>query len=292
MDMNERQLHSFVITAELGSFSKAANAVNISPPALIQQINLLEESLSFKLFDRAHCGVTLTRAGETFLPAAQEILRLYRDTCQKCHTIAEAEQNSLRIACSSEMFPQMFLKVLQRFQEAGTRISFQYLPYSCHLREILCGNADISFIAEPGATFLQGLQFVPLYADTYSFCMRENHPLVEKAVIHSEDLDCFKIRCGRYDYLKTPFDKNLPASAILLPSPEYDIATVADSLLSDELTVIHSLWSQSYRAFLRVVPSDIPAGNVGILSRQDPPYAVQALIKELKAKIAEGPLNK
>lgn len=77
--MNDRQLSSFIETAKLGSFSKAASVLFISPAALIQQINLLERDLGFPLFNRTNHGVTLTENGVHFLTSAKKIISLYEE---------------------------------------------------------------------------------------------------------------------------------------------------------------------------------------------------------------------
>lgn len=63
--MYNHQLDAFIKVADTGSFGKAAEAMYISPPALIQQINLLEGRCGFKLFNRSNRGVTLTPAGKS-----------------------------------------------------------------------------------------------------------------------------------------------------------------------------------------------------------------------------------
>lgn len=52
--------------ADAGSFNKAAEKAFITPTAVIKQINLLEEGLGVKLFERTHRGLNLTKA--VFLP--------------------------------------------------------------------------------------------------------------------------------------------------------------------------------------------------------------------------------
>ena len=58
--MYNHQLDTFIRAAEAGSFSKAAEQMFITPTAVIKQINLLEDALDVKLFDRSHRGLTLT----------------------------------------------------------------------------------------------------------------------------------------------------------------------------------------------------------------------------------------
>ena len=73
--MDIRQLRTFVHVAELGSFSKAAERLNIAQPALSRQIRLLEAELKAPLLVRHGRGVTLTGAGTVFLDRAAGILR-------------------------------------------------------------------------------------------------------------------------------------------------------------------------------------------------------------------------
>lgn len=72
--MDFGQLKHFVCIAQLGGFSKAEQALDISQPSLSRQMRLLEESLNTKLFLRTGRGVALTPAGEAFLPHALAIL--------------------------------------------------------------------------------------------------------------------------------------------------------------------------------------------------------------------------
>ncbi|MDQ8729806.1 LysR family transcriptional regulator [Bradyrhizobium sp. LHD-71] len=72
--MDFDQLRHFVRIAELGSFSRAEAALDISQPSLSRQMRLLEESLQTKLFARTGRGVNLTPAGAVFFPHALAIL--------------------------------------------------------------------------------------------------------------------------------------------------------------------------------------------------------------------------
>ena len=67
--MNDRQLLSFIKIVETGSFSKAAKDSFISVPAMVQQIDRLEEDLGFRLLLRSNQGVRLTDQGKIFYDA-------------------------------------------------------------------------------------------------------------------------------------------------------------------------------------------------------------------------------
>ena len=61
--MYNPQLETFLRVADAGSFNKAAEESYITPTAVIKQINLLEESLGVKLFDRSHRGCNSQKLG-------------------------------------------------------------------------------------------------------------------------------------------------------------------------------------------------------------------------------------
>lgn len=69
--MYNPQLDTFICVVEAGSFSKAADKLYISPPAVIKQINSLENNLGVQLFTRTHRGLVVTAAGESLYQDAK-----------------------------------------------------------------------------------------------------------------------------------------------------------------------------------------------------------------------------
>jgi len=75
MRLSVRQLEAIVAVAEQRHFGRAARACAISQPALSSQVQLAEEALGQRLFERARRGVIVTRAGEAVVARAREALR-------------------------------------------------------------------------------------------------------------------------------------------------------------------------------------------------------------------------
>ena len=73
--MYNPQLETFIRVADAGSFNKAAEESFITPTAVIKQINLLEDSLGVKLFDRTHRGLHLTKAGHSLYQDSKYIIQ-------------------------------------------------------------------------------------------------------------------------------------------------------------------------------------------------------------------------
>ena len=76
--MYNPQLDTFICVVEAGSFSKAAEELYISAPAVIKQINSLENSLNLQLFERTHRGLIITEAGKPLYQDA-ELYKLWKD---------------------------------------------------------------------------------------------------------------------------------------------------------------------------------------------------------------------
>ena len=72
--MYDKRLDSIIMTADLGSFSKAAKATGYSVPALVKQVNGFESEIGITIFERSNKGVRLTPGGRTFLEDARSII--------------------------------------------------------------------------------------------------------------------------------------------------------------------------------------------------------------------------
>jgi len=77
-----RRLEIFAKVAELGSFSRAAEALFLTQPTVSEHIRALEDELGLPLLDRLGRGATPTRAGQLFLGYASRILALSREARQ------------------------------------------------------------------------------------------------------------------------------------------------------------------------------------------------------------------
>jgi DNA-binding transcriptional LysR family regulator len=74
MNFNMRQLRALVAIARLGSFTRAAQALHLSQPALTVQIHQLEDALGVRLVDRNTRSVRLTHLGEQLVPVVERAL--------------------------------------------------------------------------------------------------------------------------------------------------------------------------------------------------------------------------
>ena len=98
--MYNPQLETFIRVADAGSFNKAAEESYITPTAVIKQINLLEEKLGGRLFDRTRRGLTLTKAGRSLYQDAKYIIQYCRDSVTRAKNAMQEDTNVIQKSIS------------------------------------------------------------------------------------------------------------------------------------------------------------------------------------------------
>ena len=140
--MYNPQLETFLCVAECGSFNRAAEKLYISPPAVIKQINLLEESLGLQLFVRTHRGLRLTEAGKSLVQDTKYIIQYCKDSVTRAKNAMRKTDAVIRIGTSPMTPAQVMVELWPRLQDDCPGVKFQLVPYDNtpeNAREIL-GN--------------------------------------------------------------------------------------------------------------------------------------------------------
>ena len=121
----------------------------LTPTAVIKQINLLEDSLGVKLFDRTHRGLHLTKAGHSLYQDSKYIIQYCRDSITRAKNAMQEDSNIIRIGSSPITPAQLLMELWSRVQALHPNIKFQIVPFENtpeNAREILANlgkNIDI-----------------------------------------------------------------------------------------------------------------------------------------------------
>jgi len=119
--MADRRLQVFHAVAKHLSFTKAAEALFMTQPAVTFQVKQLEESLNTRLFDRAHGRISLTPAGEVALDYAERILGLSAELDKRLKEMSGHAAGPLLIGASMTIgeyvLPQLIGKFKARFPD-------------------------------------------------------------------------------------------------------------------------------------------------------------------------------
>ncbi len=149
MDLEGSPFRVFLSVAKHESFTRAAEEMHISQPALSATIRELERRLGFALFDRTSRRVSLTREGRSFLVNAKRVVLEHDWAVQRAR---ELRSNHLRLAVQpySSLIPAR-VALTDGYMEAFPNIDVQILQFGSEqiYDAILKDDADIGIVLEP-----------------------------------------------------------------------------------------------------------------------------------------------
>lgn len=186
--MELRQLKYFVTVAETRSFSTAAKRLYVSQSALSQQIKLLEEELTVKLFTRGSRNVTLTESGTELLPLANNILQNIVACRERINSLKQLMHGELNIGVAFTLEPcirETMLGFMKKHPDI--RVNAFYKNASELLHDLRTNKIDMMFSFMPTEPH-NFIESVPLVSHRLIAAMRRSHPLASKPFITLDDL--------------------------------------------------------------------------------------------------------
>ena len=186
--MDFDQLNTFVEVAKLGSFSRAAEKVLRSQPAVSAQIRQLEQEYGHRLFDRTAKSVRLTPAGEVILEYARQLLALRGNSLR-----AVAERNgvpvgTLSIGANEGTFLYVLPKVFAKYHKMFPKIRISVYRNFTHkvIEKVEDGALDLGIVTLPVKS--PSLTVIPLFKDRVLLMVGSGSPLFNKRSATMEEL--------------------------------------------------------------------------------------------------------
>jgi DNA-binding transcriptional LysR family regulator len=151
MDAHLRNLRYFVLVAEELHFSRAAERLHVSQPALSKQVRQLERELHFPLFHRDRRRVELTAAGEALLPAARRLLADWDASLAAAEARAIEEGKVLRVGFQTSVGGGLYQAIAARFAELRPdwRLVLSLHAWSDPTSGLLDKSADVAYLWLP-----------------------------------------------------------------------------------------------------------------------------------------------
>ena len=146
--MDTANLQAFLAVADTGSFSRAAEQLHLTQPAVSKRIAMLEQQLDARLFDRIGRHVSLTEAGLALQPRAQQVLSLMNDTRRALSNLSSEVSGRLSIATSHHIGLHRLPPVLREFTRRHPQVSFdiQFLDSEVAYDKVLHGEIELAVI--------------------------------------------------------------------------------------------------------------------------------------------------
>lgn len=188
--MNTTQLECFLAVADCLNFSKAAERLRLTQPAVSHQIKSLEDELEVELFKRSSKSVRLTQEGHMFLQYAGDILKLSGLSKAQVKQCRKERPNFLSIGCRSVGDLRLMTPALERLRrEDGSVLPLLKLVPMSALDNLLT-EGEIQMILSFEETAPPNCSFRPLLDCPLACVCREDHPLAAK---EETDLESLKI---------------------------------------------------------------------------------------------------
>lgn len=293
--MYNPQLETFLHVADAGSFNKAAENAFITPTAVIKQINLLEEGLGVKLFERTHRGLNLTKAGKSLYQDTKYIIQYCKDSVTRAKNAMQEDTNIIRIGTSPMTPAQLLMQLWPKIQVHCPDIKFQIIPFENtpeNAREILANlgrNIDVvGGIFDETMLELRNCAGLELSREPFCCAVSIHHRLAEKNSLTLEDLygENLLLPCRNWshyvDQLREDIWKN-HSSIHIIDFEFYNMSVFNRCENSNEVLLAISGWANVH-PLLKVIPVEwehsIP---YGLLHAPEPSEIVKRFLSAAQA---------
>ncbi|HKW91199.1 MAG TPA: selenium metabolism-associated LysR family transcriptional regulator [Methylomirabilota bacterium] len=174
--MDLRQLEIFVKVAELGSFSKAAEALFLTQPTVSEHIRTLEDELGVRLLDRLGRGAAVTKGGALLLSYAKRLLALSRETRQAMESFLGRMSGDLLVGASTIPGEYILPALIGRFKEKFPDIAITLLigDSQAVTEWVTEGRAEIGMVGARSGH--RAVEFRELMPDDIALIVGSAHP--------------------------------------------------------------------------------------------------------------------
>ena len=231
--MELRQLKYFVKSAEYLNFSVAAKHLYITQSTLSQQIKQLEYELGFELFLRNSRHISLTEAGEEFLPFARKTILDAEDGVQRLHDLQHVKTGTLRVGVTyslSTVLTEGLISFMKTFP--GIKLEIFYKTVDELL--VLLREHKVDFILSyKPLSDAPDVDSMPLFENTLALVVSKEHPLAS----------CKKIELSE-----------LSGKPLILPSKGLQARTMLDKLVDGKnIELVYKLELNETNILLQMV---------------------------------------
>ena len=292
--MYNPQLETFICVVESGSFSKAAEKLFISPPAVIKQINSLETSLGLQLFSRTHRGLIVTEAGKSIYKDAVYIINYCKESVKRAKDAEQITDDVIRVGISPLTPPQVFVELWPKIQKMYPNMKFQLITFENtpeNAREILANlgqNIDVvAGIFDESLLKLRGCNGVKISMEPFCIAVSIHHRLAKKEKISLKDMEgenlmlMYRGWSCYGDRLRDEISLNYPKINIV-DFELYNVEVFNRCENNNELLLAVKSW-ESVHPLIKIIPVDwnyeIP---FGLLYSKEPSAKVKKLVKAIE----------
>jgi DNA-binding transcriptional LysR family regulator len=183
-DVHLRDLRYFVAVADAASFTRAAETLFVSQPALSKQVRALETRLGVRLIDRAPSGIALTPEGEALLPHARRMLEDWAVVRSEVRRAGTAP--TLLVGLQTAVGRDLTRRLLAATRERGASMQVRLVSWSDASSGLADGSVDVAFVWLP--VVAPDVEVRVLAHESRWVAMASDHPLASRAEVTMADL--------------------------------------------------------------------------------------------------------
>jgi DNA-binding transcriptional LysR family regulator len=176
------RLRQLALIVRHRSFSKAAESMGISQPALSKNIRSLERSLGVQLLERGRFGAMPTAFGLALVRHADSIDAELRSASQEIEALRTARSGHTCIGCGPSEATRLLPTALSRLQASapGIRVTILYGLNAALMPMVKHGEVDFALSSIPASCPDPDLKQLPLHEDRAAVIARRGHPLLAR----------------------------------------------------------------------------------------------------------------
>lgn len=178
---------SIVKIAEVGSFTKAAEELCITQPAISQHVRILESELKTKLFDRTKNEIVLTENGRIVVKYLKRMIGLSNSMVQAVHD-EKTNMISVNAGITHTVESSMIIEALASYANSKDNVSVKVISDTAENLKKMFKNYELDFLIIDGRIEDPHLNNVLLCSDCLSLITSPTHPLASRNVVTIEDL--------------------------------------------------------------------------------------------------------
>jgi DNA-binding transcriptional LysR family regulator len=188
-EISLQQLRALAAVAETGSFTLAAEAMQLTQPAISHLIKRMEEELAQPLVVRGR-RIRMTNAGQMMVDTAVRALRLIDESVGACRSQSQLREGRVVLAVGHLTAGALLPPLLGRFSQQHPTLATTLLDSTAEqmISRVLSQEADLGFGSDIGQKHSE-LATEPLFSERMALFVRDDHPLAQRVVVDARHLE-------------------------------------------------------------------------------------------------------
>lgn len=224
--MQLRQFRYLIAVAEHGNFTRAAEALHVSQPALSQQILQMEERLGAALFDRSGRTIVLTDLGHAYLAHVRRALHELECGHRAMDDVRDLSKGLVRLALTPTFMAYIAAPLVTQFHARfpGIRVALREMSMDTVAAAVLADEVDlgIAFSLERSTE----IECIPLFLEKLCLVVASSHPCAEAGSVRAAEVARMELALLTPDFVTRTYVDHYFEDQSLLPSISIEANTI------------------------------------------------------------------